>query len=187
MTITALNGHARYGSLYNEYDTTRLRSEKLIAEHTKPAPKPKPALRSKLDTHYHPERKQLEDFVSRQIVTTFDKALKDYHELVQDAMARVAAHLQDQFDDQLAVIKSKHDNDIAELKNQIRQLELKSKRGPRGSRGAKGEKGTAPAFHSWSIDAERFRVTGFFTDGTSTPHLELRSLFENYYKQASEQ
>jgi hypothetical protein len=46
-------------------------------------------------------------------------------------MARVVTHLQDDYADQLAIIKSKHDNDNAELKNQIKELKAKAKRGPR--------------------------------------------------------
>jgi hypothetical protein len=66
----------------DEYDLTRLRSEKLIAQHTKSErkPKPKPELRSRLDARYHSERKQLEDFVSRQITTMLGKAFKDYND-----------------------------------------------------------------------------------------------------------
>jgi hypothetical protein len=75
---------------------------------------------------------------------------------------------------------------MAALQNEIRELKVKSKRGPRGPRGAKGKKATAPAFHSWSIDAERFRVTGFFTDGTSTPHLDLMPLLRSYFNQTSD-
>jgi uncharacterized protein YeeX (DUF496 family) len=169
----------------DEYDLTRLRSEKLIAQHTKPEPKPKPALRFRLDTHIHPERKQLEDFVLRQITTLLGKALKDYNDYLIEEMAKIIVSLNDEFEDKLDLMKSKHASDIAELQREIQELKSKSKRGPRGPRGAKGDKGTAPALHSWSIDAERFRVTGFFTDGTSTPHLDLRPLFENYYHQTS--
>jgi hypothetical protein len=43
--MTTTNGYD-----LDEYDLTRLRSEKLIAEHTKPELKRKPELRSKLDT-----------------------------------------------------------------------------------------------------------------------------------------
>jgi hypothetical protein len=101
-------------------------------------------------------------------------------------MAKVVASLKDEFENKLDLMKSKQASDIAELQSEIQELKSKSKRGPRGPRGAKGEKGAAPAFHSWGIDAERFRVTGFFADGTSTPHLELRPLFENYYNQTSD-
>jgi hypothetical protein len=170
---------------YDEYDPARLRSEKLIAEHTKPELKRKPELRSKLDTHYHPERKQLEDFVSRQIAATLGKALTDSHEFIQDAIARVVAHLQDGFEDKLDIIKSKHANDIAELKSQIKELELKSKRGPRGPRGARGPACKPPEVHNWHIDKDKFRVTCFFADGTSLPYLDLYPLFQSFLNQTS--
>jgi hypothetical protein len=58
------------------------------------------------------------------------KALTDTHELIQDAMARVVAHLQDEFDDKLDIIKSKHDNEIAETYKSSQGTKTKIKTRP---------------------------------------------------------
>jgi chromosome segregation ATPase len=64
----------------------------------------------------------------------------------------------------------------------------KGERGERGEKGATGARGPAgkpgkpaPTFHSWHVDRKKFRVTVFFTDGTSLEPLDLMPLFEAYH------
>jgi hypothetical protein len=45
-----------------------------------------------------------------------DKNLKECDPLIE-ATAKVGAHLQDEFDDKLAIVKSKHQSDIGELQS----------------------------------------------------------------------
>jgi hypothetical protein len=69
----------------------------------------------------------------------------------------------------------------------------RGKMGPQGQRGARGERGPAGArgpagkpakpaasFHSWHVDTDKFKVTVFFSDGTSLPPLDLMPLFKTY-------
>jgi hypothetical protein len=50
-------------------------------------------------------------------------------------------------------------------------------RGPRGPAGKPAK--PAASFHSWHVDKDMFRVTVFFSDGTSLPPLDLMPLFQN--------
>jgi hypothetical protein len=42
---------------------------------------------------------------------------QNFNEWLKEVMARVVAHLQDEFDDKLAIIRSKQASDIAELQS----------------------------------------------------------------------
>jgi hypothetical protein len=44
-------------------------------------------------------------------------ANQNFNEWLKEVMARVVAHLQDEFDNKLAIIRSKHASDIAELQS----------------------------------------------------------------------
>jgi hypothetical protein len=59
-------------------------------------------------------------------------------------------------------------------------------RGASGPRGAMGDKGDTVRPYSWQIDRERFSVSLLLEDGTVAPALELRPLFEDFYRQVTE-
>jgi polyhydroxyalkanoate synthesis regulator phasin len=73
-----------------------------------------------------------------------------------------------------------------------------AKRGPQGVKGPKGDKGDKGApgkngisktlkqtirIERWDIDRASFTVRGFLSDGSETPVLDLRPLFEEYQAQ----
>jgi len=71
-----------------------------------------------------------------------------------------------------------------------------ARRGPQGARGPRGEKGDRGApgrngiskvqtvtIKNWAVNSETFTVRGFLSDGSETPELNLRVLFEEYHSQ----
>jgi hypothetical protein len=97
--------------------------------------------------------------------------------------------------------KSEVDQQIDEI---VRRLDARqfardeAKRGPKGLRGEKGDKGDRGApgrngisktlkqtvkIERWDTDRASFTVRGFLSDGSETPILDLRPLFEEYQAQ----
>ena len=61
---------------------------------------------------------------------------------------------------------------------------VKGEKGERGAKGDRGEQGVAgkpaPTFAAWEIERERYSLRGIFADGSKTPELDLRGLFEQF-------
>jgi hypothetical protein len=64
----------------------------------------------------------------------------------------------------------------------------KGERGPagvRGERGLKGDRGEpAPTIVGWQIDREVYVARAVMSDGSQSPPLELRGLFEQFHSEA---
>jgi hypothetical protein len=56
----------------------------------------------------------------------------------------------------------------------------KGERGERGERGIKGDPGVVPYVVSWKIDRVAFSITATMSDGSKSPVIDMRPLFEQF-------
>jgi hypothetical protein len=133
-------------------------------------------LRDAIGNHYAAELAQRDDEIA-----TLKKHIADLKNQLQEKM-RV-------------------DRQVAEIGMQLEERQARrdeAKRGPQGRQGPKGERGERGArgrngitkvvketvkIKRWLVDTKNFTVIAVTSDGTPTPVLNLRSLFEEYHAQ----